>query len=140
MRALVAAGIPTGVLAAPVIPALNDRDLESILEAASEAGAGWAGYTLLRLPHEVRDLFREWLDLHYPLKADHVMSLVRQSRGGRENDPDFGSRMVGEGVFAQVIAQRFQLACRRFGLGGGRLELDTGQFRPPSLTGQLALF
>jgi DNA repair photolyase len=118
-------------MTAPIIPQLNDRDLEAILEAAAAAGARHAGWVLLRLPREVAPLFREWLDAHLPLRAGHVMSLVRQLRGGRDNDPRFGARMRGSGPYAQLIEQRFAIACKRFGLTRERVPLDTAQFRPP---------
>ena len=132
MRALSDAGVPVGVLVAPVIPQLNDRDLEAILEAAAAHGATSAGWILLRLPLEVAPLFRAWLDEHYPLRAAHVMSLIQQLRGGRDNDPNFGSRMRGSGTFAELIAKRFALAVRRLGLDDHRsAPLDTSRFRPP---------
>lgn len=135
LAALSAAGVPAGVLVAPIIPMLTDRWIEQILERAAGAGATHAGYTLLRLPHELKDLFREWLDLHAPQRADHVMSLIRQMRGGRDNDPRFGARMRGEGEFAELIRQRFRLACRKLGLDGTReLALDATQFAPPRAT------
>lgn len=140
MRRLADAGVPVGVIAAPVIPMLTDPQLEAVLEASREAGAGDAGYVLLRLPHEVRELFRAWLEHHYPLKAAHVMSLVRQMRGGAENDPSFGSRMTGQGVFAELIARRFRVACGRLGFNlerDGRL--DCSRFRPPGRGRQLSL-
>jgi len=146
LRALAAAGIPCGVMVAPVIPALTDKSMEEVLEAAAQAGASMAGWILLRLPNEVRPLFKEWLAAHYPQRADHVISIVRQSRGGRENDPNFGSRMTGSGNFAELIAQRFELACRRFGLNrednhmASRGGLDCSGFRPPNIGGQLGLF
>jgi DNA repair photolyase len=141
VKALSDAGIPVGVMAAPMIPQLNDKDLEAILEAGAANGARWAGWTMLRLPHEVKDLFRGWLAQHYPLRAEHVMSLVRQVRGGRDNDPNFGSRMRGTGQFADLIARRFDLACKRLGLNAERATaLDTSQFRPPRNTNQLTLF
>lgn len=130
-----AAGIPTGVMFAPVIPALNDTELESVLEAAAAAGVLDAGYVMLRLPHEVRSLFREWLDTHYPLKADHVLNMIRDIRGGRDNDPAFGSRLRGQGVFADMIARRFRKACRDLGLNRPRTALDTGAFIAPALPG-----
>jgi DNA repair photolyase len=140
MRRLAEAGVPVGVVAAPVIPFLTDPQLEAVLEAARAAGAGDAGYVLLRLPHEVRDLFRAWLEHHYPLKAAHVMSLVRQMRGGEENDPAFGSRMTGRGLFAELLARRFQVACERLGLHRERNRpLDCSRFRPSALGGQLRL-
>ena len=132
MRTLADAGVPVGVLVAPVIPQLNDKDLEAILEAAAAHGATSAGWILLRLPLEVAPLFRAWLDEHYPLRAAHVMSLVQQLRGGRDNDPNFGSRMRGTGAFAELIAKRFALATQRLGLNDHRTApLDTTRFRPP---------
>jgi len=134
--------IPVGALIAPVIPAINDHEIESLVEAAAAHGACSAGFIMLRLPHEVRALFREWLETHFPLKAGHVMSLIRDMRGGRENDPRFGSRMRGEGEVAELIGQRFQLAVRRAGLDNvRRSELDLKAFRVPQpSTPQLALF
>jgi DNA repair photolyase len=141
LRALKAAGVPCGVLVAPLIPFLNDRDMETVLERAAAEGAVMAGYQILRLPHELKSLFKDWLERHYPLKAAHIMSQIRQMRGGRENDPRFGARMSGEGLFAELQEQRFRLACERHGLNRkGRGELDTTRFRPPSGPGQLSLF
>jgi len=146
MRALAAAGIPCGVMVAPLIPALSDRSLEEVLEAAAAAGATMAGWILLRLPNEVRPLFKEWLAVHQPRRADHVISIIRQSRGGRENDPRFGSRMTGSGNFVDLIGKRFNLACRRLGLNSDdnhmatRGGLDCSLFRPPSSSGQMKLF
>ncbi len=134
--ALSAAGVPTGVMAAPMIPALNDAELEAILAAAAAAGARSAGYTVLRLPHEIKDLFIEWLQTHAPLKASHVLSLVRETRGGRLNDPQFGSRMRGTGRYAELIAARFRLACKRLGLNKNDWRLDVGQFCPPPKDGE----
>lgn len=126
------AGVPTGVMVAPVIPALTDHELEAILQASAAAGARWAGYVLLRLPHEVKDLFREWLAAHYPDRAAHVMSLVRQMRDGKDYDSSFGTRMRGTGPLAQLLRARFQSASRRLGLGTGRQQaLDVRLFRPP---------
>lgn len=140
IRRLAAAGIPCGVMAAPMIPGLNDHELETILEDAAEAGAGFAGWVLLRLPHEVEGLFTTWLQSHYPLRAARVLSLIRQSRGGKLNDPRFGSRMRGDGVYAALLARRFTTAVRRLGLNRpSRHELDTGAFRVPSTSGQLEL-
>jgi len=138
---LAQAGIPTAVMTAPIIPALNDSAMESILEAAKNAGATSAGYVLLRLPRELVGLFEEWLALHAPLKATHVMSLVRQSRGGKEYDSAFGSRMRGKGLFAEMIAQRFKLAVKRLELSS-HTKLDTSRFRPPPKEGpqQVGLF
>ena len=125
IKRLVEAGIPTGVLAAPMIPMLNDATLEEALVAAQAAGATEAGYVLLRLPHELKELFKDWLEAHFPERAAHVMSIVRQSRGGRENDSNFGTRFKGEGVFADMIAQRFKKTCARLGLNARHYALDT---------------
>ncbi|MGH8688520.1 MAG: PA0069 family radical SAM protein [Burkholderiales bacterium] len=145
VRSLNAAGVPCGVLVAALIPALNDQTLEHVLEEASKAGAREAAYVILRLPNELKDLFREWLATHYPERAEHVMSIIRQMRGGRDNDPRFGERMRGTGNYAELIAARFRIACSRLGLnghGGGRRppELDCSQFVPPSPAGQMKLF
>jgi DNA repair photolyase len=128
---LSAAGIPVGVLLAPVIPALTDHDMEHILKAARAAGASNAGYVLLRLPHEIKDLFREWLAEHYPDRAAHVMSLINQSRGGKDYQSGFGTRMVGTGVFAQLLRARFDVARRRLGFkdAEARHALRTDLFR-----------
>lgn len=141
IRALAAADIPVSVLAAPMIPALNDAELESILAAAAEAGASSAGYTLLRLPLEIRDLFVEWLEANYPDRANHVMSLVRDTRGGADYDSRWGQRKTGAGVYADLLAKRFAIAQRRLGLDQRTLDLDTARFRPPPASGdQLTLF
>jgi DNA repair photolyase len=116
IRNLSAAGIPVGVMVAPVIPVLTDAELEKILEAAARAGARSAGYVLLRLPYEVKDLFREWLQQHEPLKAKHVWSRLHDMRGGRDNDSRWGHRQRGEGPYAELLAQRFAAACARYGL------------------------
>ncbi|MES0874148.1 PA0069 family radical SAM protein [Sinimarinibacterium thermocellulolyticum] len=141
MRKLADAGIPTMVLFSPVIPYVNDAELERVLEAARDAGARRANYAVLRLSHEVKDLFRDWLDAHLPLKAAHVMSLVQQMRGGRDYDADYGQRMRGQGVYADLIAQRFRKACQRLGLNrDGRFKLSTAHFRvPPAAGDQLPL-
>jgi DNA repair photolyase len=132
LAALHAAGVPTGVLVAPVIPALTDHELEDILTAAAAAGVGWAGYVLLRLPYEIKDLFAEWLAQHYPQRAQHVMSLVRAMRDGRDNDPNFGTRMRGTGPFALLLRNRFRVACARLNLAAaGRDALRTTLFRAP---------
>jgi DNA repair photolyase len=129
------------VLVAPVIPFITDRHIEEILERAREAGATQAGYILLRLPHEVAPLFKEWLATHYPLKAEHVMSLVRQMRGGKDYDSAFGVRQRGTGSFAEIVAKRFALACGRLGFTTERHGgLDTTRFRPPRTGPQLDLF
>jgi DNA repair photolyase len=141
LRSLSAAGIPCGVLVAPVIPFLNDQDMEAVLEHCADHGATMAGYQILRLPLELKDLFKDWLERHYPLKAERIMSQIRQMRGGRENDPRFGKRMSGEGIFAELQENRFRLACERHGFNrGGRNQLDTRRFKPPALAGQLSLF
>lgn len=133
------AGVPVGVLVAPVIPAINDDQMEGVLAAASKAGALSASYVLLRLPREVKTLFEEWLARFHPLKAAHVMSLMRQMYGGRAYDSAFDSRMRGEGPLAELIRQRFELACRRAGLSRRRLDLDCSRFQPPE-GAQLRLF
>lgn len=140
IRRLNDAGVPCGVLVAPVIPFLTDAELENVLQAAHEHGARTAGYTLLRLPYEVKDLFKDWLGTHYPLKAEHVMSRLREMRGGRENDPEFGTRFSGSGLFAQLLAKRFQLACDRIGINREESILDTTHFIKPNRNGQLSLF
>ena len=124
------AGIPVGVLVAPLIPVLTDSELETILAQAREAGAASAGYVLLRLPHEVKQLFREWLDEHEPTKAEHVMQRIRDSRGGKDYDAEFGKRMRGSGIFADLLAQRFTIAYQRLGFQTP-LPLDVDQFRAP---------
>jgi DNA repair photolyase len=136
IRTLHAAGVPVGALVAPIIPAINDHEIEHILAAVAEAGARSAAYVMLRLPYEVKDLFREWLAEHHPLRAGHVMSLVNDLRGGRDNDPNFGSRMRGSGPFAELVRRRFEVACRRHSLNTvRRLPLATGLFRPPPAPG-----
>ena len=142
MRALANAGVPVGVMVAPVIPALTDPELETILEAAHQAGARSAGYVLLRLPHEIKDLFRDWLAQRFPDRAEHVMSLIRQMHGGKDYDATFGKRMRGEGVFAQLLAQRFSLAYTRLGyrhLPALRTDLfrSPATIAPPSPQGRL---
>ena len=141
VSALSAAGIPTGVIVAPVIPALTDKDIESVLDAAKENGAQSAAYILVRLPHEVKTLFAKWLEQHFPQRATHVMSIIRQMRGGKDNDPNFVSRMRGEGEFAALLEQRFRKACARLGLNQERHALDASQFRvPQQANAQLSLF
>ena len=140
IRALADAGVPVGVLTAPMIPAVNDAELEALLAAAAGAGATRAGYVLLRLPHEVKDLFRAWLQQHLPLRAAHVMSLIRQARDGRDNDPRFGQRMRGNGPWAAMLRARFELARKRLGLSGERdPDLDSTRFCPPHGSSQLEL-
>lgn len=140
IKGLREAGVPAGVMFAPVIPALNDDELEQILTAAAEAGAGSAGYILLRLPLEIKDLFREWLSEHAPDRAARVLSLIKQMRGGKEYDATWHHRMKGTGPYAQMIARRFHLAARRLGLNAPSRPLDLSQFqRPPQPGEQLAL-
>lgn len=134
------AGIPVGVLAAPCIPGLTDEELDTILTRAREAGASSAGYVLLRLPLEVREIFQDWLQQHEPLRKERVMSLIRGAHEGREYESAFGRRMTGTGAYAEMIAQRFRLAVRRLGYGKGP-ELDCSGFRPPpAVEGQMSLF
>ena len=146
IRTLSQACVPVGVLVAPVIPFLTDDQIEAVLEAAFEAGATQAGYVVLRLPYEVKTLFRDWLERHYPLKAKHVMSRVHELRGGRDNDPNFGSRMRGQGEFAALLSKRFEIAKRRIGYDvRGRMlrnaSLDTTQFQVPAQAAkQMSLF
>jgi DNA repair photolyase len=128
------AGIPTGVMFAPVIPFLNDADLEAVLEAAAEAGVQSAGYVVIRLPHEIKELFADWLRQHEPLKAERVMNAIRDLRGGREYDSRFFKRQRGVGAFADLIKARFDNTCRRLALNRKRLELRTDLFRPPDMT------
>lgn len=135
IRALHEAGVPAGVMVAPVIPVITDPELERILEAAAESGASHAGYVLLRLPWEVKDLFRNWLSAHYPLKSNHVMSIIQQCRGGKDYDSRWGLRGRGTGKFADLLAQRFSLACRRLGLNKAKMEMETTRFRPPPVAG-----
>ncbi len=143
IRTLAEAGIPVSVLVAPVIPGLTDHETEDILRAARAAGAREAGYVLLRLPHELGDLFRDWLDEHEPDEAARVMALVRETRGGRDYDPRFGRRMEGVGPYAWMIGRRFETASRRLGMNERRLDLRTDLFRPPGrrrAPEQLSLF
>ena len=136
IRALNAAGVPAAVMFAPVIPALNDDEMESVLEAAAARGAKSAGYVLLRLPLEIKDLFREWLEAAQPGRAKHVMSLIRSMRGGKDYDPQWHLRMRGQGPYAEMIARRFQIATKRLGLNQIRHPLDVGKFQPPPQIGQ----
>jgi len=128
---LAASGIPVGVFASPIIPAINDRELEHILERSAASGARHAGYVVLRLPREVRDLFVEWLNAYFPMRSTHVMSLVAEMHGGRDYDPSFGTRMRGTGHFADLLFQRFRLAAKRNLLNMDRKPLDTRQFVSP---------
>jgi DNA repair photolyase len=140
IRRLSDAGIPVGVLIAPVIPAITDSELEAIVASAAAAGASAAAYILLRLPREVEMLFSEWLQAHYPLRAKHVMSLLSQMRGGKANDPAFGSRMTGTGIFADLLRNRFALACKKNGVNMERVTLRTDLFSRPNNAPQLDLF
>jgi DNA repair photolyase len=142
IAALSAAGVPVTVMAAPMIPFLNDWELERILEAAAGAGAREAGYTLLRLPLELKDLFREWLEAHAPGKAEHVLNQLRRCRSGALYVSEFGERMRGKGTYAELLADRFRLACQRFGLNErDGPPLDCSRFRPPVPPGgQFSLF
>jgi DNA repair photolyase len=137
---LSSAGVTTGVMVAPIIPALTDHEIEPILKAAADAGAVSAGYVLVRLPHEVKDLMAAWLEAHFPNRAAHVLSLIRQCRDGKLNDPEFGSRMRGSGAYAELIRQRFAKASRRYGFDRRRIPQRTDLFQPPRLDGQLDLF
>ena len=142
IRQLAQHGIPVSVMTAPVIPAINDHELENLLAAAAQAGARGAGYVLLRLPHEVNPLFQEWLRTWFPDRAAHVMSLINQCRGGRDYDSAYGRRMRGTGPYAELLARRFAVACRRLGLNSkARGALATHLFHVPPRTGdQLGLF
>ena len=141
IRQLTAAGIPTTVMFAPVIPGLNDHEMEAVLHRAAEAGATRAGYVMLRLPLEIKDLFREWLETARPDRAARVMSLVRQMRGGKDYDAQWGQRMRGQGPVADLARRRFEIATRRFGLDNDRTELDVSQFKvPPKAGDQMDLF
>ena len=139
LEALTQAGVPAGVLVAPVIPGLTDHEIPSIIAAAAQAGAGHAGYVMLRLPHAVGPLFEQWLAQHFPERKDKVLHRIRAMRGGRLNDPRFMARMKGEGIFAEQIAALFALACRKAGIDGRGPQLSTTAFRVPSDT-QLSLF
>jgi DNA repair photolyase len=133
------AGVPTGVLTAPVIPGLNDHELPAIIAAAARAGARCAGYVPLRLPHGLGPLFEQWLTQHFPDRKEKILKRVRALRGGKLNDANFGSRMRGEGIFAEQIASLFALACRKAGIEARRPQLSTAAFRVPSAA-QLPLF
>jgi DNA repair photolyase len=135
---LTRAGVSAGVLAAPMIPALNDAELEKILEASARAGARHAGYVLLRLPLELRQMFEEWLQTHFPNRARHVLNLIRQTRGGNLNDPRFHHRFSGQGVYADLLSRRFDRAARQFGFGEVRTQLDCSSFTVPEGAAQAA--
>ena len=141
LRQLSAAGVPTSVMVAPVIPAINDAEIERILDAAALAGVKGAGYVLLRLPLEVRDLFVEWLNANFPDRASHVMKLVRDMRGGKDYDSTWGKRQTGTGPYAWMIGRRFETACEKLGLNQHKASLTTEHFRPPRARAeQLSLF
>jgi len=141
LRRLSAAGVPTTVMVAPVIPALNDMEIERILEAAQAAGVREAGYVMLRLPLEVRDLFKQWLTEHYPDRVNHVFRLVREMRGGKDYDSKWFERQKGRGPYAYLIGRRFELACEKLGFNVTRTQLTTKHFRAPKADGaQLSLF
>ena len=138
IRTLSEAGVPAGVLVSPVVPALTDHEMPAILAAAAEAGAGCAGYSLLRLPFGVKDLFERWLEENYPDRKDKVLNRIREIRGGRLNDPGFKSRMKGQGIFAEQVETLFQATCRKLGLTRRSWKLSTASFRRD--TAQLPLF
>jgi DNA repair photolyase len=140
IKRLNAAGVPAGVMFAPIIPALNDDELEHVLEAAKEAGARSAGYVLLRLPLEIKDLFREWLEANEPGRAKHVMSLIRSMRGGKDYDSQWNTRMRGTGPYADMISKRFHMAVKRLGFNKDARPLDVSHFKRPAQVGdQLSL-
>ena len=139
IETLAGEGIPVGVSVAPQIPFVNE-DMEQVLEAAWQAGARSAFYTVVRLPWEVAPIFKEWLELHYPQRAARIMARIHDMRGGKDYDSDFSTRMKGSGLWADLIRQRFEKACARLGFNRERIELDLSQFRPPSAAGQSCLF
>jgi DNA repair photolyase len=136
---LVEAGVPVHCSVSPVIPAITDEFMEGIVERAADLGVKSAGWIPLRLPHEVAPLFREWLDVHFPERAAKVMAIVRSIRGGRDNDPDFVTRMKPQGVWADLLRSRFRVACRKAGIGKQVFDLDCSRFRPPAQGGQMRL-
>jgi DNA repair photolyase len=141
LRRLAEAGVPTSVMVAPIIPAINDADIERILDAAALAGVKGAGYVLLRLPLEVRDLFREWLMANFPDRFRHVFKLIRDMRGGKDYDSTFGKRMTGTGPYAWMIGRRFEAACEKLGLNAEKVRLTTEHFKAPRKGAeQLSLF
>jgi len=141
VEALSKANIPVGVLVAPIIPRINDHELEAIMKASANSGALSASYVMLRLPHELKQLFKEWLQWHYPMRAEHVLSIMRQSHAGREYNPKFGLRMRGSGPFANMIEKRFNNAKRKHGLDKPMLDLNCDSFAIPAKAGdQMALF
>jgi len=132
LKALSAAGVPCGVLASPMIPGLNDHELERILAAGAEAGATTAGMILVRLPHEVKDVFASWLEAHEPARAGKILSLIKQARGGKLYQSTWGTRMTGEGPYVAMLYRRFEVACERLGLNRDRPRLDTSRFARPA--------
>ncbi|KWV96470.1 PA0069 family radical SAM protein [Erythrobacter sp. AP23] len=139
LQKLVEAGVPTHCSVSPIIPAITDEFMEEIVQRVAAIGTGSVGWIPLRLPHEVAPLFREWLSVHFPERGDKVMSIVRSIRGGKDNDPDFHTRLKPEGVWADLFRARFRVACKRAGLGKAKFELDCTLFRPPAVGGQLRL-
>ncbi len=141
LRKLGEARVPTSVMVAPIVPAINDAEIESILDAAAAAGVASAGYVILRLPLEVRDLFREWLMANFPDRHRHVFKLIREMRGGKDYDSAWGRRMKGSGPYAWMIGRRFEIACEKLGLNAAKAKLTTEHFRPPRQGAvQLSLF
>jgi DNA repair photolyase len=141
LRQLSAAGVPTAVMVAPIVPAINDAEIERILDAAAAVCVSGAGYVMLRLPLEVRDLFREWLMANYPDRYRHVFKLIREMRGGKDYDSTWGRRMKGSGPYAWMIGRRFEVACEKLGLNEDKVKLTTEHFRPPRPSAvQLDLF
>jgi DNA repair photolyase len=140
LEKLAGLGVPVHCSISPIIPAITDEFMEAIIARVAALGVTSVGWIPLRLPHEVAPLFREWLAVHYPERAGKVMGIVREMRGGRDNDPAFHSRMNPKGVWADLIRARFRVACRKAAIGKARFELDCSRFRPPQLDGQLPLF
>lgn len=140
VRKLADAGIYAHVNIAPIIPAITDHEIEAIVEAASRHGASSVSWIPIRLPHELAQLFRDWLDVHYPDRADKVMNIIRDMRGGKDNDSEFFSRMRGQGAWAALIRTRMQIAKRKYGMSGSKWGVRSDLFRPPNLDGQMSLF
>jgi len=140
IQMLAQAGVPVGYLQAPMIPGLTDAEAPAIAQAAGRAGATFAGYVALRLPYAVKSLFEEWLARHYPERKDKILNRIRSIRGGKLNEPNFNSRMRGEGVYAEQMAELFHLACKKAGIGKRWPDLTTEHFRRPSPSPQLGLF